>query len=140
MLVRLHSGVTVSVEPPDTTALLGCDGSNEGLARVVLVLPDIDVAALDLQHHYMLAEYAIDAFVPTDEGLSMGLACHTFSVLPSVRLGIVDRSIAWQLDVGLAKRVQDYFLEQQENERDDGRERRVVVHDMSATLGGDDGN
>jgi hypothetical protein len=103
MIVTLPSGHRAPLEPADLARLLSCGGSRLELCRAVWAHPDLDaVQALSCakDDSLYIAHWAIDQFLATEEAAELAAVCEEFHDLPSRRLGMTDRALAFIFDQG----------------------------------------
>lgn len=102
MMVPLPSGVVIELEPPTVRGIMACDGTIPGIVDAVWASGEIASGALTTADARAVATWAVQTLREDGEVFDLALACATFGELPSGRLGIADRALAFDLDAALA--------------------------------------
>lgn len=103
MIVELPNGETLELESPTLASLLVCGGNMSGIAKAVWADERVAATSARTEAIYAAAVWGLDVFAMTDEALDF--AALIAPELPSVYLGIADRSLAWRLDKALRTRL-----------------------------------
>lgn len=98
MNVKLPSGKVAPLEPPTLDALLSGGGNALALAAVVWAYPEVDVTTLGPADVLFVAGWALGQFCASPECVEFATVLLDFGQIPSQRLGVSDRSLAYALD------------------------------------------
>ena len=109
--MQLPSGAVAPLEPAGLRRLLSCGGTRLGICQAVWAHPSmeaVEALANGKDDACWIAAWAVEQFVATDEAAELAAVCQTYGQVPSQRLGISDRVIAFDLDQGCTTALNRY--------------------------------
>ena len=104
-LVPLPSGATAALEVPSLPSLLAAGGDIAAIAACVFEHDDVTVDELYESDRYFIAEWAVDDFADSADGLELAIVSDAWSRSPSQYVGLTDRPLCWALDTSLYLRL-----------------------------------